>query len=482
MDNSRPTLVWLRRDLRLHDNSALSEACESGRPVIPVYIHAPEEEAPWQPGGASEWWRHCSLESLIKDLHKHRSRLIIRRGPSLETLRELVRVTNASAVYWNRMYMPATIERDKKIKQALSDDGIDVKSFAGALLFEPEYVRNKSGEPFKVYTPFWKHVSSIDDPPTPLPVPSCRKPGSWPDSLELEKLELLPKIDWAAGLRESWKPGETGAHERLEEFMCGTMAGYDKERDLPYKVGTSRLSPHLHFGEITPRTIWHQVKRHAMKHHIGNKNSVRRYLMEVVWREFSHHLLYHFPHTTDEPLRPEFNHFPWATDSDKLRAWQRGQTGYPIVDAGMRELWHTGWMHNRVRMVVASFLVKHLRINWTEGARWFWDTLVDADLANNTMGWQWSAGCGADAAPYFRVFNPILQGEKFDPDGEYTRRWVPELAQLPRKYLHKPWEAPTSVLADAGVDLGGDYPEPIVEHQEARQRALAAFEKIKKNK
>lgn len=432
------TIVWFRLDLRLTDNPALEAARLRGGPIIPVFIWAPEEEHPWSPGAASRWWLHHSLAALDADLRARGSRLILRRGPSLQTLQALLRETGAEAVYWNRRYEPALIARDTQIKAALS-----AQSFNSALLVEPWEMKT-----YRVFTPFWRAVLakgiSVDRiPPAPRNLPT---PANWPKSLPLEELELLPKIDWAAGLRAAWQPGEAGAQEQLRRFVKAAVTRYTAERDRPDLPATSRLSPHLHFGEIGPRQVWAAVAPIADSSGWG-------FLRQLGWREFAHHLLYHFPHTTDQPMRPEFEQFPWQTDPERLRAWQRGRTGFPLVDAGMRELWTTGWMHNRVRMVVASFLVKDLLIPWQEGARWFWDTLVDADLANNTLGWQWTAGCGADAAPYFRVFNPASQAEKFDPHGEYVRRWVPE----------------------AGTP---DYPLPIVDHDEARRRALQAFERL----
>jgi len=477
MPANSPVIVWFRRDLRIADNAALAEAAARGGAVIPVFLWAPDEEAPWEPGAASRWWLHHSLEALGASLRERGSRLVVRQtGDSLGELRRLVEETGAGAVYWNRLYDPQIIARDKRIKSLLREDGLDVKSFGGAMLHEPHAIQNKSGEPFKVFTPFWKHCLSLGDPPAPVMEPeSMAAPKQWPDSVELKKLGLLPRIKWAAEFPNHWTPGEDGAWAALENFLEGAVEGYADDRDRPDVVGTSRLSPHLHFGEITSRQIWY-----ATQPVVNGSGKVakdgRKFMAEVGWREFAHHLLYHFPETTENPLRCEFNHFPWQEDETQLRAWQKGMTGYPLVDAGMRELWATGWMHNRVRMVVASFLVKHLRMHWLEGERWFWDTLVDADLANNTLGWQWAAGCGADAAPYFRVFNPILQGEKFDPEGEYVRRWVPELAEVPMKYLNKPWEMPRKEW-DA---LGIDYPEPMVEHSQARQEALAAFESLKK--
>lgn len=476
-----PSIVWFRIDLRLADNPALSSAVKRGGPVLPVFIHAPEEEAPWQPGGASRWWLHQSLASLDVALRKLGSRLIIRHGPTLETLRALVTETGAGAVFWNRRYEPAVIARDAMVKESLRHDGCKVESFNAALLHEPWTIQNQSKKPFQVFTPFWRHCLAKPNPEKPLPAPrKIPAPARWPSSFKLAELELEPRINWADGLRAAWQPGEAGAAANLGRFMAKAFDGYDEGRNRPDLTGTSRLSPHLHFGEISPRQVWQGLAGMAARRKLPTEKwRGSQFLAEIGWREFSHHLLFHFPHTPTEPLRADFKKFPWRKDAAWLTAWQQGRTGYPIVDAGMRELWTTGWMHNRVRMIVASFLVKDLLLSWREGAAWFWDTLVDADLANNTLGWQWTAGCGADAAPYFRVFNPMSQGEKFDPRGEYVRKWCPELAKLPDKWLHRPWEAPAEVLNPAGVELGREYPEPVVSHTIAREVALEAFAKMK---
>lgn len=480
---SAPSIYWFRLDLRLADNPALRAAIERGGPVVPVFIWSPEEEAPWSPGGASRWWLHQSLAALEASLQGAGSRLILRRGPTLETLRALVKETGAGAVFWNRRYEPAVIARDAKVKEALRGDGLSVGSFNAALLREPWTVRNRSGGPFQVFTPFWKHCLAQPDPPEPLPAPrALLAPAKWPSSLALPELELEPKINWAQGLRAAWQPGETGAAANLKKFLTSAFSDYPEHRNRPDVVGTSRLSPHLHFGEISPRQVWQGLKAMAARRGLAVAQwRSSQFLAEVGWREFAHHLLYHFPHTPDEPLRAEFAKFPWRQDAAWLKAWQKGRTGFPIVDAGMRELWTTGWMHNRVRMIVASFLVKDLLHDWREGARWFWDTLVDADLANNTLGWQWTAGCGADAAPYFRVFNPTAQGERFDPQGDYVRRWCPELAKLPAAWIHRPDQAPPRVLEAAGVRLGRDYPAPLVGHAVAREVALEAWARLKRS-
>lgn len=465
------TIVWFRQDLRLEDNPALTAAAKLGE-VIPVYIHAEKEEGEWTLGGASKWWLHHSLENLVEDFQKHGINLVIRQGNSLETLKTLAKETGAEAIVWNRRYEPASIERDSHIKSVLSDAGIKVQSFNANLLFEPWTIHNKQKKPFQVFTPFWKHLLTLPSPTEPLPVPKLTGSASV-KSDSLKSLELLPKIHWDAGINKVWKPGTKQARQVLANFLKAPILEYAEERDRPDHNGISYLSPYLHFGEISPRMIWHE----ALKNY--SFSEIEPYLRQLGWREFAHHLLFHFSDTPTKPLRKDFSAFPWKEDPAHLKAWQKGLTGYPIVDAGMRQLWVTGWMHNRVRMVVGSFLVKDLLINWLEGARWFWDTLVDADLANNTMGWQWVGGCGADAAPYFRIFNPMTQGEKFDPEGNYVRKWVPELAALPNEWIQRPWEAPPEILRQAGITLGKEYPKPIVDHKKARDKALAAFQEIR---
>ena len=472
---------WLRLDLRLADNPALCSAIAHGGAVVPVFIWSPEEEGHWPPGGASKWWLHQSLSTLDAELRAAGSQFVIRRGPTLEALRGLVKETGARAVVWNRRYEPACIARDKTVMEALRADGLEVESFNAALLHEPWTSQNRSGKPFRVFTPFWRHCLTKPDPAEPLPAPTRMTPPSrWPKSLTLAELQLEPRIKWADGFRAVWQPGEAGAATALRHFLTRAFDGYSGQRNRPDVIGTSRLSPHLHFGEIGPRQVWHAVKAFAAKR--GPKVAQWRgsqFLAEFGWREFAHHLLWHFPHTPTEPLRNDFEKFPWRTNPEWLKAWQQGRTGFPIVDAGLRQLWTTGWMHNRVRMIVASFLVKDLLIDWQEGARWFWDTLVDADLASNTLAWQWTAGCGADAAPFFRIFNPTTQSERFDPDGDYIRRWCPELARLPADWIHLPHAAPPGVLHGAGVEPGRTYPQPIVSHVIAREVAMEAFARIK---
>lgn len=470
-----PTILWLRRDLRLADHEALQAALQRGGPVIPVFIWAPNEEAPWEPGAASRWWLHHSLTALQREFEKRGSRLILRAGPSLAALQKLIRETGAAAVYWSRLYEPAAILRDKEVKTALRAAGVEAHSFNAALLHEPWTVQTQQGKPYQVFTPFYRACQTSGDPSTPRSAPNKLSAVPPIASLSVGELGLLPKINWYEGLARCWSPGEAGAQKHLARFE-EKAAVYNTERDRPAVEGTSRLSPHLHFGEISPRWIWWAICK------AYPRGGAEPYLRQLIWREFAHHLLYHFPHTPTVSLRPEFSDFPWENDEASLKAWQCGRTGYPIVDAGMRELWRTGWMHNRVRMIVASFLVKDLLIPWQAGAKWFWDTLVDADLANNTLGWQWTAGCGADAAPYFRVFNPVLQGEKFDPAGAYVKHWLPELRNLDNRLVHRVLGADPAALRAAGVQLGETYPNPLVEHAVARDRALAAYNEIRRAK
>ncbi len=471
---------WFRQDLRLEDNPALTAAVASGASVIPLYILDDETPGQWRPGGAGRWWLHHSLAALDAGLRERGSRLVLRRGVAAGVLPQLVAETGASAVTFTRAYEPCNAALESGIERALDKDGITVRRFGGNLLFEPEAILTGSGGPFKVFTPFYKACLAGPPPKAPVPAPeTIPAPGTFPPGDCLEDWDLLPtRPDWAGGLRESWVPGEVGAAGRLDRFLDEAVVRYGTDRDRPDRMGTSRLSPHLHFGEIGPRTVWHRVSLFADADGAA-ASGAQAFLRELVWREFSHHLLHHWPEFPEAPFRADFARFPWREDPEGLRAWQRGRTGYPIVDAGMRELWETGWMHNRVRMIAASFLVKDLLVPWQDGEAWFWDTLVDADLANNAAGWQWVAGCGADAAPYFRIFNPVLQGEKFDPDGRYVKRWVPELAGLSAKFMHRPWEAPPEVLEAASVVLGGTYPAPIVDHGMARRRALDALASLK---
>jgi deoxyribodipyrimidine photo-lyase len=463
-------LVWFRHDLRLDDNPALQAALDEGFTPLPVYVHAPAEEGEWVPGAASQAWLGRSLASLDASLRQRGSRLLIRHGPSRRTLQDLIDASGATAVFWNRKYEPATQPRDAAIKQALRDNGLRAESFNGSLLIEPWDIATQQGQPYKVFTPFWRAAQIRLRLPAPWTAPP-RLPAvdDAITGVPLEALELRPRPSWDIGFWETWTPGEAGAREALEVFIEGALNGYRTDRDRPDRTGTSRLSPHLHFGEIAPWRIMAELERVRSA---ANGADMEGYIRELGWREFAYHLLHHFPHTTTQDLNPRFAHFDWAkVDPAALEAWQRGRTGVPIIDAGLRELWTTGYMHNRVRMIVASYLTKHLRYHWLHGAHWFWDTLVDADLANNTLGWQWTAGTGADAAPYFRVFNPVTQAEKFDPRGEYIARWVPELAPLPVPLRFAPWQKP-----DLLAHVAPDYPRgPIVDLAEGRDGALAAY-------
>lgn len=465
-------IVWFRRDLRLADHPALEHACREHSQVVPVFIWDAQAEGAWAPGAAGRWWLHHSLVELDQRLRERGSRLIVARGDSSAELERIRRLTGAAAVYWNRLYEPAFVERDTVLKRDLTESGVSVRSFSGSLLFEPWQLLKSDDSPYLVFTPFWKQIQQRWTPPTGLPEPGhIPAPSAWPDSLTVEQLALLPRLGWAEGFSERWAPGETAARQRLADFVESAVGVYSTERDRPDRHGTSRLSAHLHFGELSPGQVARALDEAG---ELPAGQGRWAFLREIAWREFSAHLLFHYPHLPEHPLKQQFAEFPWREPDDyagDLVAWQQGRTGIPMVDAGMRELWRTGWMHNRVRMIVASFLTKNLLIPWQEGARWFWDTLVDADLANNTAGWQWTAGCGADAAPYFRVFNPVLQGQKFDPAGDYVRRWCPELGLRPASAIHEPL---------SGARPGAVYPPPIVDLAGSRQRALAAYARIRK--
>ena len=475
-DNTKPALIWFRNDLRVTDNRAFLSASEGGRPVICLFVL--DDLGPLRPMGAAQrWWLHHSLEALTSSLETLKTRLILRRGHAEDIIPAILDETGAEAVYWNRRYDPAGISVDSKLKAGLRAHGRQVETFEGQLLHEPSRTKTGSGTPFKVFTPFWRSFLLEPEPRQPFPAPVKLSDGSARIGSErLEDWKLLPKNpDWASGMRQEWTPGEAGAHERLDAFLAGAIQGYGEGRNLPFKLSTSKLSAHLVMGEITPFQIWHATDMKRSEH----PTDTAKFLSEIGWREFAYHLLFHFPKLASANFNSRFEAFPWGdTNADHLIAWQKGKTGFPIVDAGMRELWQTGWMHNRVRMIAASFLIKHLMIDWRTGENWFWDTLVDACPANNPAGWQWVAGSGADAAPYFRIFNPFLQGEKFDPDGDYVRRYVPELKDMPAKFIHKPWTAPLSVQKEAGCLIGKHYPAPIVDHDKARARALQAYKGI----
>lgn len=471
-----PIILWFRQDLRLADNPALSDAVQSGAPIIPVYILDDINAGEWAMGGASRVWLHHSLTALNKTIGGHLSCF---SGDAHAVMERLVKETGASGVYWNRCYEPWRMARDAAIKTTLESAGITVKSFNGALLYEPWQVKKDDGTPYRVFTPYFRRgCIAAGEPPLPLAAPKAMNfiPASGQGAIAA--LDLLPRTPrWDQKMEQYWAIGESGARQRLNDFLDDGLRNYKDGRNNPAENYVSRLSPHLHFGEISPRTAWHAVRQRMIPD--GVERDGDHFLSELGWREFSHSLLYYNHTLPTEPLQTRFNAFPWVNDPAGLRAWQRGMTGYPIVDAGMRELWETGYMHNRVRMIVGSFLVKDLLLHWSHGEKWFWDCLFDADLANNAASWQWIAGCGADAAPYFRIFNPVGQGEKFDPDGLYVRRWCPELAKLPNDLIHCPWDAEPLILKQAGITLGKTYPRPIVDHKAARAKALTAFQTTK---
>lgn len=477
---TKPIIYWFRQDLRVADLPGLAAAAATGKPLVACYILDDVSPGDECMGSASRWWLHHSLAALDKELRASGGRLLLRSGSAETVLAALVDETGADTIYCSRQYEPWARELEQQLHDSFSAREISFKRFAGSLLFEPEQVMNKSDAPFKVFTPFWRHCRQRPEPALPKPAPATINWGKAAGSgAALAELQLLPRQpDWASHWTTLWQPGSTGASSKLESFLAGPIENYSEGRNHPEQAATSRLSAHLHFGEISPRAVWHSARSLAAGEP-AREEQVDKFLSEMGWREFSHHLLFHFPHLTSQPFKPQFGHFPWQGNPTALLAWQQGQTGYPIVDAGMRELWHTGYMHNRVRMVVASFLTKHLLIHWRAGALWFNDTLVDADLANNSCGWQWVAGSGADASPYFRIFNPVTQGEKFDANGRYVRKWVPELAKLPDRHLHHPWDASPEQLADAGIVLGDSYPLPLVDHKQAREAALAAYGSIK---
>jgi deoxyribodipyrimidine photo-lyase len=474
------TIVWFRNDLRLRDNPALTYAASLREPIIPLYILDEKTAGKWTMGGAQRWWLERSLVALEKSFKEKGLQFIFRKGDPYSVLSDLIKNCDVNAICWNRLYEPYHIKRDQQIYQSIqSEFDVEVQSFNGSLLIEPWEIKPKTSTYYKVFTPFWKNATKVIEWDEPMPVPDM-KPFQWPiDSDELDDWELGREAsDRQDKFRSFWQPGETGGHMRLDSFIREGFRHYANRRDFPAEPSTSRLSPHLHFGEISPREVaWYLKER--VDQDPSLTSAYEKFISEIGWREFSYHLLFHYPKLPTSPFNDRFSHFPWEGKRDHLRAWQRGLTGYPLVDAGMRELWATGFMHNRVRMVVASFLTKDLFIDWREGEKWFWETLVDADLASNSASWQWVAGCGADAAPYFRIFNPVKQSEDFDPDGTYIRKWVPQLQNLPKQYIHAPWNAPQPILYNAGVQLGDNYPYPIIDHAEARKQALAYYENIK---
>lgn len=475
----RKTIIWFRRDLRIQDNLALWAGVEQGS-IVPVFIWSPEEESKKIVGEAATWWLHHSLIEFDRALQGRGSKLIVRKGKSLPVLNDLIRETGAQAVFYNERYEPGIRSRDQQMKEALEKEGIEVRAFHSNLLFPPYSIVNNLGQPYKVFTAFWKKCIQMSIPLPKLLPPTFSSAHDQVKILNSEELGLLPVIPWHEKFKGYWKPGEKGAMEQFERFIEEGLSGYSSHRDAPYLQQVSRLSPHLTWGEISPRWIWHQLKEQEDIFFSDGQKDMDGFFRQIGWREFAYHQLVFFPEMIDSPLRKEFLFFPWKDRSPEFSAWKQGRTGYPLIDAGMRELWETGWMHNRVRMVVASFLVKHLLVPWQRGASWFGETLLDGDMANNSLGWQWVSGSGFDAAPYFRIFNPITQGQKFDAAGNYIRQWVPELKHLPAKYIHCPWAAPKAVLHEAGVKLGTSYPFPIVEHSFARERALEAYHLIKK--
>jgi deoxyribodipyrimidine photo-lyase len=471
MTTDAPVILWFRNDLRLDDQAALHAAIETGQPVLPVFILDDENAGAWASGGATRWWLHHSLAALRNALNERGCSLILRRGDGVATIKDIADKVGATDVFTGGSADPWVRRVDQAALGVLT---AKIHRLRTTTLFHPDSVRTKSGGAYSVYTPFANACLALGGPKPPVPAPHSIRAAKAVETERLEDWGLLPtKPDWAAGLRDTWTPGEQGAMERAEAFLSHGLSGYAAGRDQPAGDGTSMLSPHLHFGEISAARLWHL----ALKQPAGKGREI--FFRELLWREFNANLLWHNPGLPDAPLKPEFAGMPWRDDKAGLAAWQKGVTGVPIVDAGMRQLWQIGWMHNRVRMIVASFLIKHLMIPWQDGEAWFWDTLVDADLANNSSNWQWVAGCGADAAPYFRVFNPVLQGRKFDPEGDYVRHFVPELSRLDRRYIHAPWEAPADILAKAGVTPGQSYPNPIVDLAAGRARALDAYARIR---
>lgn len=470
------SLFWFRQDLRLSDNPGLLEATLKGAVVL-IYIHDTNPTL-HSKGSASQWWLHHSLDALQKQC---KGKLNIYSGESQNIIEDIVKRLNISNVYWNRCYEPDRIQQDKTIKHFLKEKGVHVKSFNASLLWEPMDVLKSDGTPYKVFTPFYRKGCLQTKPPRP-PIESPSNLNALLDelSIDLSDLNLLPTIPWDKEMIQTWKPGEAFAIQRFHDFLDDGLNDYKEGRNFPIKKNVSKLSPHLHFGEISPHQIWHKLEE-LKNQNSHNTYDIDHFQSEIGWREFSYYLLFHFPTLPFENFQKKFDAFEWQHNQEFLEAWQKGLTGYPIVDAGMRELWRTGYMHNRVRMIVGSFLVKNLLIDWRKGADWFWDCLVDADLASNSASWQWVAGSGADAAPYFRIFNPITQGEKFDPDGSYTRHYVPELKNLPQKYLFAPWTAPASILQQSGISLGINYPKPIVDISASRTLALDAFASLKNN-
>ncbi|TFD96969.1 cryptochrome/photolyase family protein [Jeotgalibacillus salarius] len=463
------SIVWIRKDLRLHDNPSLYHAAEAGD-VLPVYIFDEDEEI----GAAQKWFLHHALDSFQRRLDSVGGKLYILKGSPAKILPELAEKFQASSIHWNRQYEPSVFKRDREIGEALYKTGVNVNTYEGRLLLPPWDVKKNDGEPYKVFTPFYKALQKHE---VPQALPSVKKMDTISfnkkDSLSLNELKLLPEINWTAGMEKRWTPSEEAAVRRFHAFIDKKLKVYKTQRDFPADEASSALSPYFALGLLSVRSVYHTVKKTA-------EAAGEPFLRQLVWRDFAYSLITHFPETETDPMNDQFKHFKWMDEDDQFDAWKKGKTGFPIVDAGMRELWSTGYMHNRVRMVVGSFLTKDLLIHWRKGADWFDDTLVDADVANNVMGWQWVAGSGADASPFFRIFNPTTQSKKFDPDGEYIKKWVPELREMPSKHIHDPSGAPEDALKEAGVNIGKDYPKPIVDHKAARLRALDRYDDVKK--
>ena len=467
---------WFRQDLRLSDNPALDSAAQY-ETLIPIYILDEVNSGEFKMGAASKWWLHQSLTKLNESLD---GKLLVYQGNPHEILNKLIEEQEVSYVTWNRCYEPWRIDRDKEIKRNFEDKNVAVESYSASLLWEPWTISKDDGTPYRVFTPFYKKGCLNSEEPR-LPAGKVDLSNLYSEDLSSDSitdLNLLPTIKWYESFEEEWNPGEIGAEQNLNSFLDSGLLNYKEGRNFPSQEFVSRLSPHLHFGEISPNEVWYRAK--TKEGISGIEKSLAHFHSELGWREFSYYLLYHFPDLPNKNFQEKFDIFPWQENEEFLALWQKGNTGYPIVDAGMRELWQTGYMHNRLRMIVGSFLVKNLLIDWRFGERWFWDCLVDADLASNSASWQWVAGSGADAAPYFRIFNPITQGLKFDPEGEYTKKYVPELRNLPNKYLFSPWEAPENILADSGIELGKNYPKPMVDLKLSRETALEAFATTKK--
>ena len=475
VEKNKLSIFWFRQDLRLADNPGLSEAISKGI-VLPIYIYDDINSNEYEMGSASKWWLHNSLEKLNDSLN---NKLSVYKGDALKILESLTKSYDVESISWNRCYEPWRIKRDKNIKSEIEKKGIEVNTFNGSLLWEPFNILKTDGTPYRVFSPYYRK-GCLNAAPPRIPLKSPEISSLFKDEynkLTIEDLSLIPKVHWFDEMEKLWKPGEVGAQEKLYDFLDDGLVGYKEGRNFPSQKNVSQLSPHIHLGEISPNQVWYAAKQ--KEDETGIEKDLAHFLSELGWREFSYNLLYHFPTLPRENLQKKFDNFPWQENTDFSDKWKKGHTGYPIVDAGMRELWQTGYMHNRVRMIVGSFLVKNLLLHWHEGEKWFWDCLIDADLASNSASWQWVAGSGADAAPYFRIFNPISQGIKFDPEGEYTKKFLPELRDLPIKYLYSPWEAPADVLEQANIKLGENYPKPIVDLKESREKALDAFDKIR---